>query len=249
MRDKIRNITPFKHGPAQTQEELNGQPEVSKAPQTDKQKFISSLVDGSFNPSASTVMTNPTNAYPGAKYKAPVYSNISVPEDDSIFQQVSTLVSNPFDGVVTLGNQWAGGIQNWSGIDQGRNSGPYGNLSNLRRAKLATDAETKKALSGTKGFNFATQVGLLGGAYGGIKSFANALKAQTNAELISGSPVSAILSKIKTADIVKNIAPLYATAKTAYYGYKGGKMSYGNSYTESDTQRKNYLQQQNHKNK
>ena len=228
MRDKIRNITPFKHGPAQTQEELNGQPEVSKAPQTDKQKLISSMVNGSFNPSASTVITNPTNA-PQAKYKAPVYSNISVPEDDSIFQKVSTLVSNPFDGAITLGNQFVGGIQSLAGIDQGRDSGPYSNLSNLRRAKAATDVGTKNALSGTKGFNLATQAALLRGAYGGTKVLSNALKAQTNAELLSGSPVSAILSKVKAADIVKNVAPLYATAKTAYYGYKGGNMAYGNN--------------------
>jgi hypothetical protein len=228
MRDKIRNITPFKHGPAQTQEELNGQPEVSKAPQTDKQKFISSLVDGSFNPSASTVITNPTNAYPGAKYKAPVYSNISVPEDDTIFQKVSTLVSNPFDGAIALANQTMGGIQNLVGIDQGRRDGPYGSLTSLRRAKAATDAETKKELSRTRGFNIASQIALLRGAYGGTKVLSNALKAQTNAELISGNPVSAILSKVKASDIVKNVAPLYATAKTAYYGYKGGNMAYGN---------------------
>jgi len=226
MRKKIRNITPFKHGPAQTQEELDGKPEVSKAPQTDKQKLISSMVSGSFNPNASTVIRNPTNA-PQAKYKAPVYSNISVPEDDSIFQKVSTLVSNPFDGLITLGNQFVGGIQDMAGINQGRRSGPYSNLSNLRRAKAATDIETKKALSGTKGFNLATQAALLRGAYGGTKVLSNALKAQTNAELLSGSPVSAILSKVKAADIVKNVAPLYTTAKTAYYGYKGGNMGYG----------------------
>ena len=227
MRDKIRNITPFKHGPAQTQEELNGQPEVSKAPQTDKQKLISSMVNSSFNPSASTVIRNPTNA-PQAKYKAPVYSNISVPEDDTIFQKVSTLVSNPFDGAIALANQTMGGIQNLVGIDQGRRDGPYGSLTSLRRAKAATDAETKKELSRTRGFNIASQIALLRGAYGGTKVLSNALKAQTNAELISGNPVSAILSKVKASDIVKNVAPLYATAKTAYYGYKGGNMAYGN---------------------
>ena len=173
MRDKIRNITPFKHGPAQTQEELNGQP------------------------------------------------------DDSIFQKVATLVSNPFDGAITLGNQFVGGIQSLAGIDQGRRDGAYGNLSNLRRAKAATDAGTKEALSGTKGFNMAAQAALLRGAYGGTKFLSNALRAQTNAELLSGNPVSAILSKVKATDIVKNVAPLYATAKTAYYGYKGGNMGYG----------------------
>ena len=226
MRDKIRNITPFKHGPAQTQEELNGQPEVSKAPQTDKQKLISSMVNGSFNPSASTVITNPTNA-PQAKHKYPGNSNISVPEDDGIFQKVSTIVSHPFDSAITLGNQFVGGIQSLAGIDQGRRDGAYGNLSNLRRAKAATDAGTKEALSGTKGFNMATQAALLRGAYGGTKFLSNALRAQTNAELLSGNPVSAILSKVKATDIVKNVAPLYATAKTAYYGYKGGNMGYG----------------------
>ena len=226
MRDKIRNVTPFKHGPAQTQEELNGQPEVSKAPQTDKQKLISSMVNGSFNPSASTVITNPTNA-PQAKYKYPGNSNISVPEDDGIFQKVSTIVSHPFDSAITLGNQFVGGIQSLAGIDQGRRDGAYGNLSNLRRAKAATDAGTKEALSGTKGFNMAAQAALLRGAYGGTKFLSNALRAQTNAELLSGNPVSAILSKVKATDIVKNVAPLYATAKTAYYGYKGGNMGYG----------------------
>ena len=226
MRDKIRNITPFKHGPAQTQEELNGQPEVSKAPQTDKQKLISSMVNGSFNPSASTVITNPTNA-PQAKHKYPGNSNISVPEDDGIFQKVSTVVAHPFDSAITLGNQLVGGIQSMAGIDQGRRDGAYGNLSNLRRAKAATDAGTKEALSGTKGFNMATQAALLRGAYGGTKFLSNALRAQTNAELLSGNPVSAILSKVKATDIVKNVAPLYATAKTAYYGYKGGNMGYG----------------------
>ena len=226
MRDKIRNITPFKHGPAQTQEELNGQPEVSKAPQTDKQKLISSMVNGSSNPSASTVITNPTNA-PQAKYKYPGNSNISVPEDDGIFQKVSTIVSHPFDSAITLGNQFVGGIQSLAGIDQGRRDGAYGNLSNLRRAKAATDAGTKEALSGTKGFNMAAQAALLRGAYGGTKFLSNALRAQTNAELLSGNPVSAILSKVKATDIVKNVAPLYATAKTAYYGYKGGNMGYG----------------------
>ena len=226
MRDKIRNITPFKHGPAQTQEELNGQPEVSKAPQTDKQKLISSMVNGSFNPSASTVITNPTNA-PQAKYKYPGNSNISVPEDDGIFQKVSTIVSHPFDSAITLGNQFVGGIQSLAGIDQGRRDGAYGNLSNLRRAKAATDAGTKEALSGTKGFNMAAQAALLRGAYGGTKFLSNALRAQTNAELLSGNPVSAILSKVKAADIVKNVAPLYTAAKTAYYGYKGGNMGYG----------------------
>lgn len=228
MRDKIRNITRFNHGPAQTQEELNGQPEVSKAPQTDKQKLISSMVNGSFNPSASTVITNPTNA-PQAKYKYPGNSTISVPKDDSIFQKVSTLVSNPFDSAITLGNQFMDGVQSLAGIDQGRSSGPYSNLSNLRRAKAATDVETKKALSRTKGFNFATQAVLLRGAYNGAKFLSKALNAQTNADLLSGKPVSAILSKVKAADIVKNVAPLYTTAKTAYYGYKGGNMAYGNN--------------------
>ena len=227
MRDKIRNITPFKHGPAQTQEELNGQPEVSTAPQTDKQKLINGMVNGSFNPSASTVIRNPTNA-PQAKDKSPVYSNISVPEDDSIFQKVTTLISNPFDGAITLGNQLVGGMQSLVGRDQGRRDGAYGSLSNLRRAKNADDIETKKALSRTKGFNMATQAALLRGAVGGVKFASNALKAQTNAELLSGNPVSAILSKVKAADIVKSVAPLYTAAKTAYYGYKGSNMAYGN---------------------
>ena len=182
---------------------IRDRPEVSKAPQTDKQKLISSMVNGSFNPSASTVITNPTNA-PQAKYKYPGNSNISVPEDDGIFQKVSTIVSHPFDSAITLGNQFVGGIQSLAGIDQGRRDGAYGNLSNLRRAKAATDAGTKEALSGTKGFNMAAQAALLRGAYGGTKFLSNALRAQTNAELLSGNPVSAILSKVKATDIVKN---------------------------------------------
>lgn len=227
MRDKIRNITPFKHGPAQTQEELNGQPEVSKAPQADKQKLISSIVDGSFNPSASTVIRNPTNA-PQAKDKTIKPSNISVPEDDSIFRKIATVVSHPFDSAITLGNQFVGGIQNMVGTDQGRRDGAYGNLSNLRRAKAATDIQTKKALSGTKGFNVASQIGLLGGAIGKAKLASNALKAQTASELMMGSPTSALLSKIKAAKYVQDIKPLYNTAKAAYFGYKGGMNAYTN---------------------
>lgn len=187
MRNKIRNIKPFKHGPAQTTEE----------------DYQSTSSKNKIN----TLTKRPL-------IKPPKNSNISIPEDDEPAQQAGTLISNPFDGVRALANQTIGGIQNMFGIDQGRRDGPYGSLTNLRRANNATDPETKQALSRSALQNQATQLYAL--LSGGM------LAAGTAADLAQGDPTAALLKK------AKGVKQIYKTAKTAYYGYKGGKSMYQN---------------------
>ena len=63
-------------------------------------------------------------------------ATISMPTpDDSVFKQLGTLLSNPFDGVRALVNQTRGGIRESLGMrDEGDRDGVYGSLSSLRRA-------------------------------------------------------------------------------------------------------------------
>jgi len=195
MRNKIRNIKPFKHGPAQTTEKdyqstsfKNKIDELTKRTSIEKKE--------------------------SEKINLGRVPNISIPEDDQPAQQAGTLISNPFDGVRALANQTIGGIQNMFGIDQGLRDGPYGSLTNLRRANNATDLETKKALSRSAPFNQATQATAL--ASGGM------LAAGTISDLAQGDPTAALLKK------AKGVKQVYNTAKTAYIGYKGGKSMYTN---------------------
>jgi len=185
MRDKIRNIKPFKQGPAQRTEE--------------------DYQDNKFNDKIK-MLENRRSTKPKA--------TISTPRDDDGAQQLSTLVSNPFDGVRALANQTIGGIQNLVGIDKGLRDGPYGSLTNLRRANNAKDPETRQALSRSAPFNQATQAAaLMSGAMLGVG---------TVADLAQGDPTAALLKK------AKGIKQVYNTAKTAYIGYKGGKSAYAN---------------------
>ena len=107
MRDKIRNIKPFKQGPAQrTEEDYQDNKFNEKIKELENRRLVDQTTQ----------------------------ENISTPEDDSPTQQASTLISNPFDGVRALANQTVGGIQNMFGIDKGFRDGPYGSLTSLRRS-------------------------------------------------------------------------------------------------------------------
>lgn len=174
MRDKIRNIKPFKQGPAQRTEE--------------------DYQDNKFNEKIKELENR--------KPKNP-QGNISIPEDDSPAQQASTLVSNPFDGVRALANQTVGGIQNMFGIDKGFRDGPYGSLTSLRRANNATDPETKQALSRSAPFNQATQAAALAsGAMLGVGTIADLAQGDPTAALLKKAKgVKQVYNTAKTAYI------------------------------------------------
>tara|TARA_R110000822_G_C15041389_1_gene465356 strand:+ start:14 stop:601 length:588 start_codon:yes stop_codon:yes gene_type:complete len=174
MRDKIRNIKPFKQGPAQRTEE--------------------DYQDNKFNEKIKELENR--------KPKNP-QGNISTPEDDSPTQQASTLISNPFDGVRALANQTVGGIQNMFGIDKGFRDGPYGSLTSLRRANNATDPETKQALSRSAPFNQVTQAtALLSGSMLAAGTIADLAQGDPTAALLKKAKgVKQVYNTAKTAYI------------------------------------------------
>tara|TARA_B110000977_G_C10826695_1_gene396402 strand:- start:86 stop:679 length:594 start_codon:yes stop_codon:yes gene_type:complete len=176
MRDKIRNIKPFKQGPAQrTEEDYQDNKFNEKIKELENRRLVDQTTQ----------------------------ENISTPEDDSPTQQASTLISNPFDGVRALANQTVGGIQNMFGIDKGFRDGPYGSLTSLRRANNATDPETKQLLSRSAPFNQATQAtALLSGSMLAAGTVADLAQGDPTAALLKRAKgVKQVYNTAKTAYI------------------------------------------------
>jgi len=157
---------------------------------------------------------------PTAKPTGEIYQT---PEDnsDNFFEQAGTLLSNPLDGVVALGNQARGNTRKLFGLsDQGDLDGVRGSLTNLRRGKLSGDEGVKKELGRSSGLNFASQVGMLGSG--------TALGAQTINDLVQGDATGAIIKKAKVLKPIYNavkklgVDPTKLT-KQAYKAYKTNK--------------------------
>jgi len=145
------------------------------------------------------------------------------PEDnsDSFFKQAGTLLSNPLDGVVALGNQARGNARKLFNLsDEGDLDGVRGSLTNLRRARLSGDKGAQKVLDRSSGLNFATQVGMLGSG--------TALGVQTVNDLVQGDATGAIIKKAKVLKPVYNavkklgVDPTKLT-KQVYKVYKTNK--------------------------
>ena len=158
-------------------------------------------------------------------------ATISMPTpDDSTFQQIGTLLSNPFDGIRALVNQTRGGIRESLNLsDEGDRDGVYGSLSSLRRAKESKSQETKEALSRSAPFNAASQISAL--ASGAV------LTASTVNDLIQGDPKAALLKKAKIVKPIYNAVKKTGVDPTKallglYYGYKGAKT--GNNIYEQN---------------
>ncbi len=128
-------------------------------------------------------------------------ATISMPTpDDGVFQQLGTLLSNPFDGVRALVNQTRGGIRESLGMsDQGDRDGSFGSLSSLRRANESNREDVKKSLAKSSAFNSASQIAAL--------SSGALLTASTVNDLVQGDPKAAILKKAKV------VKPLYNAVK------------------------------------
>ena len=149
-------------------------------------------------------------------------ATISMPTpDDSVFKQLGTLLSNPFDGVRALVNQTRGGIRESLGMrDEGDRDGVYGSLSSLRRANESKNEEVKSELKRSSAFNSASQIGAL--ASGAV------LTASTVNDLIQGDPKAALLKKAKVVKPIYNAVKKVSNNPTKsllglYYGYKGVK--------------------------
>jgi hypothetical protein len=149
-------------------------------------------------------------------------ATISMPTpDDSVFKQLGTLLSNPFDGVRALVNQTRGGIRESLGMrDEGDRDGVYGSLSSLRRANESKNEEVKSELKRSSAFNTASQIGAL--ASGAV------LTASTVNDLIQGDPKAALLKKAKVVKPIYNAVKKVSNNPTKsllglYYGYKGVK--------------------------
>tara|TARA_B100000497_G_C7396970_1_gene252046 strand:- start:55 stop:609 length:555 start_codon:yes stop_codon:yes gene_type:complete len=144
-------------------------------------------------------------------------ATISAPTpEDSAWQQFKTFVSNPFDGARALVNDARTSIRESVGLDNDNiTSGPYANLSNLRRANESTDEQTKQALNRSSAFNSASSMTPV------------ALTAQTFSDAISGDVTSLATKKLNKIPGVKNIVqdPKLAKnlAKTAYNTLKTDK--------------------------
>lgn len=140
---------------------------------------------------------------------------------DNFFQQVSTLLSNPADGIAALANQVRGNTRKSFGLsDEGDLDGVRGSLTNLRRGKLSGDTGVKKELGRSSGLNFASQVGML--------SSGTALGAQTVNDLIQGDATGAIIKKAKVIKPIYNAVKKFGVdptklTKQAYKTYKANK--------------------------
>ena len=139
-------------------------------------------------------------------------ATISMPsEDDGFFKQLSTLVNNPFDGTRALVNDARTSLRQGLGINNDNiTTGPYADLTSLRRANLSEDEETKNALKRSSAMNFGTQVAAAGsGAY---------LAGQTAVDLIQGNPSAALLK------LGKKVKPVTKLATLGYGIYKGNNI-------------------------
>jgi len=141
-------------------------------------------------------------------------ATISAPTpEDSGWQQFKTFVSNPFDGTRALVNTARGEIREAFGLsDQGDQDGVYGSLTNLRKANLSEDEQTKQALNRSSAFNSASSM------------VPAALTAQTVSDAISGDVTSLATKKLNkipvVKDMVKNPKLAKKIAKTAYQTLK-----------------------------
>ena len=113
-------------------------------------------------------------------------ATISAPTpEDSTWQQFKTFVSSPFDGARALVNDARTSIRESVGLDNDNiTSGPYANLSNLRRANESTDEQTQEALNRSSVFNNVSS----------MTPFA--LTAQTVSDAVSGDFVSLATKKL-----------------------------------------------------
>ena len=162
---------------------------------------------------------NPTSLDELRKKDAPRGSQatISAPTpEDSAWQQFKTLVSNPFDGARALVNDARTSIRESVGLDNDNiTSGPYANLSNLRRANESEDQQTQQALSRSSAFNSASSMVPV------------ALTAQTVSDAISGDVTSLATKKLNkipgVKQVIKNPKLAKNIAKTAYKALKTNK--------------------------
>jgi hypothetical protein len=136
--------------------------------------------------------------------------------DDNKWQQFKTFVSNPFDGARALVNDVRTSIRESVGLDNDNiTSGPYANLSNLRRANESTDEQTQEALNRSSAFNSASSM------------MPVALTAQTVSDAISGDVTSLATKKLNkipgVKEVIKNPELAKNIAKTAYNTLKANK--------------------------
>ena len=170
MRNKIRGIKGFHHGPSKDDNPKSLNQYRSVAPRSNQ-------------------------------------ATISAPTpEDSTWQQFKTLVSNPFDGARALVNDARTSIRESVGLDDDNiTSGPYANLSNLRRANLSEDEQTKKILSRSSALNSASSM------------FPPALTAQTFSSALSGDVTALATKKLNKIPGVKQL--LKDPKKAAKAGY------------------------------
>jgi len=144
-------------------------------------------------------------------------ATISAPTpEDSAWQQFKTLVSNPFDGARALVNDARTSIRESVGLDNDNiTSGPYANLSNLRRANESEDQQTQEALNRSSAFNSVSSMVPV------------ALTAQTVSDAISGDVASLATKKLNkipgVKQVIKNPKLAKNIAKTAYKALKTNK--------------------------
>tara|TARA_R110001583_G_scaffold77125_3_gene210267 strand:+ start:320 stop:868 length:549 start_codon:yes stop_codon:yes gene_type:complete len=170
MRNKIRGIKGFYHGPSKD----------------DNPKSLNKY--RSVDPINSQATISP-----------------STPED-SAWQQFKTFVTNPFDGARALVNDARTSVRESVGLNNDNiTSGPYANLSSLRRANLSEDEETIQALSRSSVLNSASSM------------FPPALTAQTASDALSGDVTALATKKLNKIPGVKQL--LKNPEKVAKAGY------------------------------
>ena len=144
-------------------------------------------------------------------------ATISAPTpDDNMWQQFKTLISNPFDGARALVNDARTSIRESVGLDNDNiTSGPYANLSNLRRANESTDEQTQETLNRSSAINSASSM------------IPAALTAQTLSDAVSGNFVSLATKKFNkipgVKEVIKNPELARNIANTAYTTLKINK--------------------------
>jgi len=201
MRNKLRNIgkSHLYNGPGQVNQKIESTA-VVKPIIKPKPELIETIKKPTFAAGSNFIPANFNSRPP---------DTLSVPEpEDSIIQQAGTLLSNPFDGVRALGNDFTKGVRDFFGLRDNVKGGVYANLTNLRKANESDDESTKRALSRSSAFNTASKVAMLASG--------TALTAGTATDLLQGDLTSAALKGSKVFKPVKKLA------KGAYMTYKTG---------------------------